>query len=115
MAEGGGRAPLAPTPYSYDRRLGELGGGTQASQRLLAYSDALFSIIATVMKLGESVQQLLATKIAVYLMTFLIVTVAWAAHVRLFQVVELIDDVLALANLTTPEQFDVYGINDTYY
>lgn len=33
-------------------------------------------------KLGESVQQLLATKIAVYLMTFLIVTVAWAAHVR---------------------------------
>uniref|UniRef100_A0A8C6Y8W6 Endosomal/lysosomal proton channel TMEM175 n=1 Tax=Naja naja TaxID=35670 RepID=A0A8C6Y8W6_NAJNA len=95
MAEGGGRAPLAPTPYNYDRRLGELGGGTQASQRLLAYSDALFSIIATVMilpvahtkihsdeKLGESVQQLLATKIAVYLMTFLIVTVAWAAHVR---------------------------------
>ncbi|XP_007431996.1 endosomal/lysosomal potassium channel TMEM175 isoform X1 [Python bivittatus] len=32
-------------------------------------------------------------------MTFLIVTVAWAAHVRLFQVIELIDDVLALANL----------------
>ncbi|XP_026568517.1 endosomal/lysosomal potassium channel TMEM175 [Pseudonaja textilis] len=112
MAEGSGRVPLAPTPYNYDRRLGELGGGTQASQRLLAYSDALFSIIATVMilpvahtkihsdeKLGESVQQLLAAKIAVYLMTFLIVTVAWAAHVRLFQVVELIDDVLALANL----------------
>nr|XP_014435026.1 endosomal/lysosomal potassium channel TMEM175 [Pelodiscus sinensis] len=32
-------------------------------------------------------------------MTFLIVTVAWAAHVRLFQVIELIDDVLALLNL----------------
>ncbi|KAH0628440.1 hypothetical protein JD844_009612 [Phrynosoma platyrhinos] len=93
--------------------LAELAGGRQASsQRLLAYSDALLSIIATVMilpvahtkihadqKLGESVQQLLATKIAVYLMTFLIVTVAWAAHVRLFQVIELIDDVLALLNL----------------
>ncbi|XP_061875245.1 endosomal/lysosomal proton channel TMEM175 isoform X4 [Colius striatus] len=85
---------------------------TQKSHRLLAYSDALLSIIATVMilpvahtkihpdqKLGESVQQLLLAKIAVYLMTFLIVTVAWAAHVRLFQVIELIDDVLALLNL----------------
>ncbi|KAM6229673.1 endosomal/lysosomal proton channel TMEM175 isoform 2-T2 [Porphyrio hochstetteri] len=90
----------------------ELGSSTQTSHRLLAYSDALLSIIATVMilpvahtkihpdqKLGESVQQLLLAKIAVYLMTFLIVTVAWAAHVRLFQVIELIDDVLALLNL----------------
>ncbi|KAF2982637.1 hypothetical protein EK904_010264, partial [Melospiza melodia maxima] len=51
------------------------------------------------LKLGESVQQLLLAKIAVYLMTFLIVTVAWAAHVRLFQVIEHIDDVLALLNL----------------
>ncbi|KAI1239846.1 hypothetical protein IHE44_0011281, partial [Lamprotornis superbus] len=50
-------------------------------------------------KLGESIQQLLLAKIAVYLMTFLIVTVAWAAHVRLFQVIEHIDDVLALLNL----------------
>ncbi|XP_023966530.2 endosomal/lysosomal proton channel TMEM175 isoform X2 [Chrysemys picta bellii] len=98
----------APGP---PRHSGEL-GSTQASHRLLAYSDALLSIIATVMilpvahtkihpdqKLGESVQQLLLTKIAVYLMTFLIVTVAWTAHVRLFQVIELIDDVLALLNL----------------
>lgn len=30
----------------------------------------------------KSVQKLLATRIAVYLMTFLIVTVAWAAHTR---------------------------------
>ncbi|XP_053227467.1 endosomal/lysosomal proton channel TMEM175 [Podarcis raffonei] len=115
MAEAGDYvAVVSPsTPPGPGRpRGGELGGGTQASQRLLAYSDALLSIIATVMilpvahtkihpdqKLGESVQQLLATKIAVYLMTFLIVTVAWAAHVRLFQVIELIDDVLALLNL----------------
>ncbi|XP_037981166.1 endosomal/lysosomal potassium channel TMEM175 isoform X2 [Motacilla alba alba] len=77
----------------------EPGSSTQTSHRLLAYSDALLSIIATVMKLGESVQQLLLAKIAVYLMTFLIVTVAWAAHVRLFQVIEHIDDVLALLNL----------------
>uniref|UniRef100_A0A8C9XTF0 Endosomal/lysosomal proton channel TMEM175 n=1 Tax=Sander lucioperca TaxID=283035 RepID=A0A8C9XTF0_SANLU len=69
--------------------------GTQSSHRLLAYSDALISIIATVMilpvahtkmenneELRESVQLLLTTKIAVYLMTFLIVTVAWAAHIR---------------------------------
>uniref|UniRef100_A0A8C3RXL2 Endosomal/lysosomal proton channel TMEM175 n=2 Tax=Chelydra serpentina TaxID=8475 RepID=A0A8C3RXL2_CHESE len=98
----------APGPPRHSEEL----GSTQASHRLLAYSDALLSIIATVMilpvahtkihpdqKLGESIQQLLLTKIAVYLMTFLIVTVAWAAHVRLFQVIELIDDVLALLNL----------------
>uniref|UniRef100_A0A3Q4BHM7 Endosomal/lysosomal proton channel TMEM175 n=1 Tax=Mola mola TaxID=94237 RepID=A0A3Q4BHM7_MOLML len=79
--------------------------GTQSSHRLLAYSDALISIIATVMilpvahtKLRESVQLLLTTKIAVYLMTFLIVTVAWAAHI-LFQVIVRIDDCLALLNL----------------
>ncbi|KAG7477206.1 hypothetical protein MATL_G00091530 [Megalops atlanticus] len=85
---------------------------TQSSHRLLAYSDALISIIATVMilpvahtkikddeELKESLQQLLTTKIAVYLMTFLIVTVAWAAHIRLFQVIERIDDCLALLNL----------------
>ncbi|XP_076127206.1 endosomal/lysosomal proton channel TMEM175 [Alosa pseudoharengus] len=85
---------------------------TQSSHRLLAYSDALISIIATVMilpvahtkigeheELKESFQLLLATKIAVYLMTFLIVTVAWAAHIRLFQVIERIDDFLALLNL----------------
>lgn len=32
-------------------------------------------------------------------MTFLIVTVAWAAHTRLFQIVGKIDDTLALLNL----------------
>uniref|UniRef100_A0A8C5HVX5 Endosomal/lysosomal proton channel TMEM175 n=1 Tax=Gouania willdenowi TaxID=441366 RepID=A0A8C5HVX5_GOUWI len=83
-------------------------GSTQSSHRLLAYSDALISIIATVMILpvahtkvedNESVQLLLTTKIAVYLMTFLIVTVAWAAHIRLFQVIVRIDDCLALLNL----------------
>ncbi|KAI4820741.1 hypothetical protein KUCAC02_028710 [Chaenocephalus aceratus] len=87
--------------------------GTQSSHRLLAYSDALISIIATVMilpvahtklqdndeGLRQSVQLLLSTKIAVYLMTFLIVTVAWAAHIRLFQVIVRIDDCLALLNL----------------
>ncbi|MED6277108.1 hypothetical protein CHARACLAT_009893 [Characodon lateralis] len=85
---------------------------TQSSHRLLAYSDALISIIATVMilpvahtkvedneELRESVQLLLTTKIGVYLMTFLIVTVAWAAHIRLFQVIVRIDDCLALLNL----------------
>ncbi|XP_053727911.1 endosomal/lysosomal proton channel TMEM175 isoform X1 [Synchiropus splendidus] len=94
--------------------------GTQSSHRLLAYSDALISIIATVMilpvahtkvtneevvslavfqELTQSVQLLLTTKIAVYLVTFLIVTVAWAAHIRLFQVIVRIDDCLALLNL----------------
>ncbi|XP_061622886.1 endosomal/lysosomal proton channel TMEM175 [Phyllopteryx taeniolatus] len=87
-------------------------GGTQSSHRLLAYSDALLSIIATVMilpvahtkmeddkELDENLQLLLGTKMAVYLMTFLIVTVAWAAHIRLFQVIVRIDDTLALLNL----------------
>ncbi|XP_011477960.1 endosomal/lysosomal potassium channel TMEM175 [Oryzias latipes] len=85
---------------------------TQSSHRLLAYSDALISIIATVMilpvahtkvenseELRQSLQLLLSAKIAVYLMTFLIVTVAWAAHIRLFQVIVRIDDCLALLNL----------------
>jgi len=78
---------------------------------MLSFSDALLSIIATVMILpvthteispeqfDKSIQKLLATRIAVYLMTFLIVTVAWAAHTRLFQVVGKIDDTLALLNL----------------
>ncbi|KAK2520333.1 endosomal/lysosomal proton channel TMEM175 isoform X1 [Columba livia] len=109
---GGGQVEPEPVLVR-DRGLElELGSSRQTSHRLLAYSDALLSIIATVMilpvahtkihpdqKLGESVQQLLLAKISVYLMTFLIVTVAWAAHVRLFQVIELIDDVLALLNL----------------
>ncbi|XP_024600778.1 endosomal/lysosomal potassium channel TMEM175 isoform X1 [Neophocaena asiaeorientalis asiaeorientalis] len=86
--------------------------GIQSSHRMLSFSDALLSIIATVMILpvthteispeqefDKSVQKLLATRIAVYLMTFLIVTVAWAAHTRLFQVVGKIDDTLALLNL----------------
>nr|XP_061786975.1 endosomal/lysosomal proton channel TMEM175-like isoform X2 [Nerophis lumbriciformis] len=87
-------------------------GGTQSSHRLLAYSDALISIIATVMILPvahtkmeedeefkQSVRLLLTTKIAVYLMTFLIVSMAWAAHIRLFQVIVRIDDCVALLNL----------------
>ncbi|KAG8508610.1 Endosomal/lysosomal potassium channel protein [Galemys pyrenaicus] len=52
-----------------------------------------------VQQFDKSIQKLLATRIAVYLMTFLIVTVAWAAHTRLFQVVGHIDDTLALLNL----------------
>ena len=34
------------------------------------------------LQFDKSIQRLLATRIAVYLMTFLIVTVAWAAHTR---------------------------------
>ncbi|XP_008062192.1 endosomal/lysomomal potassium channel TMEM175 isoform X2 [Carlito syrichta] len=89
----------------------DVGEGIQCSHRMLSFSDALLSIIATVMILpvthtkispeqfDKSIQKLLATRIAVYLMTFLIVTVAWAAHTRLFQVVGKIDDTLALLNL----------------
>ncbi|XP_059963378.1 endosomal/lysosomal proton channel TMEM175 isoform X2 [Mesoplodon densirostris] len=90
----------------------DMADGIQHSHRMLSFSDALLSIIATVMILpvthteispeqefDKSVQKLLATRIAVYLMTFLIVTVAWAAHTRLFQVVGKIDDTLALLNL----------------
>ncbi|XP_043761854.1 endosomal/lysosomal potassium channel TMEM175 isoform X1 [Cervus elaphus] len=90
----------------------DVADGIQHSHRMLSFSDALLSIIATVMILpvthteispeqefDKSVQRLLATRIAVYLMTFLIVTVAWVAHTRLFQVVGKIDDTLALLNL----------------
>ncbi|XP_016051330.1 PREDICTED: endosomal/lysomomal potassium channel TMEM175 isoform X2 [Miniopterus natalensis] len=94
-----------------DTREEDTAAATQHSHRMLNFSDALLSIIATVMILpvthteispeqfDRSVQRLLATRIAVYLMTFLIVTVAWAAHTRLFQVVGKIDDTLALLNL----------------
>ncbi|XP_054437819.1 endosomal/lysosomal proton channel TMEM175 isoform X2 [Pteronotus mesoamericanus] len=102
--QGDGDAPTGP-------RGEDAAAGTQHSQRMLSFSDALLSIIATVMILpvthtelspqqfDKSIQKLLATRIAVYLMTFLIVTVAWAAHTRLFQVVGKIDDTLALLNL----------------
>lgn len=102
----GSRRSSAPGPESPG------GAESQSSSRLLAYSDALISIIATVMilpvahtpvknneELRQSLQLLLSTKIAVYLMTFLIVTMAWAAHIRLFQVIVRIDDYLALFNL----------------
>uniref|UniRef100_A0A4W6EGL8 Endosomal/lysosomal proton channel TMEM175 n=1 Tax=Lates calcarifer TaxID=8187 RepID=A0A4W6EGL8_LATCA len=86
---------------------------TQSSHRLLAYSDALISIIATVMvrhtftpeyephsELRESVQQLLTTKIAVYLMTFLIVNVAWAAHIRYVIIVIVINTTACMMLIT---------------
>ncbi|XP_012667729.1 endosomal/lysosomal potassium channel TMEM175 isoform X2 [Otolemur garnettii] len=50
-------------------------------------------------RFDKTIETLLATKIAVYLMTFLIVTAAWAAHTRLFQLIGNIDDTLALLNL----------------
>ncbi|XP_008567569.1 PREDICTED: transmembrane protein 175 isoform X2 [Galeopterus variegatus] len=93
------------------RRDKDAGEETQSSHRMLSFSDALLSIIATVMILpvthteispeqfDKSIQKLLATRIAVYLMTFLIVTEAWAAHTRLFQAVGKTDDTLALLNL----------------
>ncbi|XP_037385070.1 endosomal/lysosomal proton channel TMEM175 isoform X2 [Talpa occidentalis] len=100
-----------PTPEPALDRQEDPASGIQHSHRMLSFSDALLSIIATVMILpvthtelspeqfDKSIQKLLATRIAVYLMTFLIVTVAWAAHTRLFQVVGRIDDTLALLNL----------------
>ncbi|KAM9393461.1 endosomal/lysosomal proton channel TMEM175 isoform 1-T1 [Pholidichthys leucotaenia] len=110
MEKGGARRLTASSLSPSDG--GEAPGSTQSSHRLLNYSDALISIIATVMilpvahtkvedneELRQSFQLLLTTKIGVYLMTFLIVTVAWAAHIRLFQVIVRIDDCLALLNL----------------
>ncbi|KAM6150770.1 endosomal/lysosomal proton channel TMEM175 isoform 1-T2 [Erethizon dorsatum] len=107
-----GQVPEAQGDSPLGRRDEDVEEGTQSSHRMLGFSDALLSIIATVMILpvmhteispgqefDRSMQKLLATRIAVYLMTFLIVTVAWAAHARLFQVVGKIDDTLALLNL----------------
>ncbi|XP_053433864.1 endosomal/lysosomal proton channel TMEM175 isoform X10 [Nycticebus coucang] len=98
--------------YAPGKRNEDAGEGPQCSHRMLNFSDALLSIIATVMilpvthteispeqRFDKSIETLLATKIAVYLMTFLIVTAAWAAHTRLFQLIGNIDDTLALLNL----------------
>lgn len=51
---------------------------------LFIYMDIFLSLmlLSDTQELRESVQLLLTAKIAVYLMTFLIVTVAWAAHIR---------------------------------
>ncbi|XP_075400678.1 endosomal/lysosomal proton channel TMEM175 [Tenrec ecaudatus] len=104
----GHQAPEQPLDVQGDD---DAGDGLQSSHRMLSFSDALLSIIATIMILpvthtkiypeefDKSIQQLLAARVAVYLMTFLLVTVAWTAHIRLFQVVGKIDDTLALLNL----------------
>uniref|UniRef100_A0A9L0TVA7 Endosomal/lysosomal proton channel TMEM175 n=1 Tax=Equus caballus TaxID=9796 RepID=A0A9L0TVA7_HORSE len=116
LAMSGSRTPESALDVGGDSftssREEDAADGIQHSHRMLSFSDALLSIIATVMILpvthteispeqpfDKGVQKLLATRIAVYLMTFLIVTVAWAAHTRLFQVVAKIDDTLALLNL----------------
>lgn len=53
--------------------------GVAASCREVKLSDGCALLFQP---FDKGVQKLLATRIAVYLMTFLIVTVAWAAHTR---------------------------------
>ncbi|XP_070579321.1 endosomal/lysosomal proton channel TMEM175-like isoform X2 [Ptychodera flava] len=82
-----------------------------ASSRLQAYSDAIFSIIATVMilpiahheiKSHESLYETLgelSPLLVVYFMSFFVVSAAWAGHVWVFQTIANADDAIVLLNL----------------
>ncbi|KAI8521666.1 hypothetical protein Bbelb_014200 [Branchiostoma belcheri] len=80
--------------------------------RMQAYSDAIFSIVATIMilpvahteipedkNLREVIFYRLLPKILIYILTFFVVAISWTAHVWLFQFVRRADDVTTLLNL----------------
>ncbi|CAH1245941.1 TMEM175 [Branchiostoma lanceolatum] len=87
-------------------------GHVQSAGRMQAYSDAIFSIVATVMilpvahteipedkNLREVIFYQLLPKIFIYILSFFVVAISWSAHVWLFQIVQHADDVTTLLNL----------------
>ncbi|XP_078578751.1 endosomal/lysosomal proton channel TMEM175-like isoform X2 [Branchiostoma floridae x Branchiostoma japonicum] len=84
----------------------------QSSGRMQAYSDAIFSIVATIMilpvahteipkdkNLREVIFYQLLPKILIYILSFFVVAISWSAHVWLFQIIRHADDVTTLLNL----------------
>ncbi|XP_077980398.1 endosomal/lysosomal proton channel TMEM175-like isoform X2 [Glandiceps talaboti] len=103
------------------------------SSRLQAYSDAIFSIIATVMILPIAHHEIneheslydtfgeLLPLLVVYLMSFFAVSAAWAGHVWVFQTIARTDDVIVILNLGIlmvvtflPFSFTLLGLFPTY-
>ncbi len=84
----------------------------RSSDRLEAYSDALFSIIATVMvlpivhtelpedeALSSSLPRLILPRVGIYIFTFLLVCQLWTHHVKLFEIIGKVDEFAVLINL----------------
>lgn len=69
-------SPLQRDPGGLRKALSPLGAARHHGVQLCDSDALLFQ------QFDKNIQKLLATRIAVYLMTFLIVTVAWAAHTR---------------------------------
>ncbi|XP_064648733.1 endosomal/lysosomal proton channel TMEM175-like isoform X2 [Lineus longissimus] len=92
--------------------LGELSTGALAScGRVEAYSDAIFSIVATIMilpiahseieedaDLRESLVNMIP-KLFVYFVSFLLICSLWASHCWLFETIEKTDEVILMLNL----------------
>lgn len=76
--------PGRQQPHRQDRRAQCLFPSPQGAPAMLRVSAAAWPLTGRPLspQFDRSIQKLLATRIAVYLMTFLIVTVAWAAHTR---------------------------------
>ncbi|CAH1246460.1 TMEM175 [Branchiostoma lanceolatum] len=85
-----------------------------SAERLLSYSDAVFSIITTIMIVplgGETVEEIKSTedllegvksiwfKILVYATTFVIVASTWSTHTSLFGYIEKVNESIILLNL----------------
>ncbi|XP_078659341.1 endosomal/lysosomal proton channel TMEM175-like [Branchiostoma floridae x Branchiostoma belcheri] len=85
-----------------------------SSERLLSYSDAVFSIITTIMIVplgGETVEEINSSedfleglksiwfKILVYATTFVIVASTWSTHTTLFGYIEKVNESIILLNL----------------
>nr|XP_006825398.1 PREDICTED: transmembrane protein 175-like [Saccoglossus kowalevskii] len=97
-----------PSTVQYNRQ--ESSHSMTSSSRLQAYSDAIFSIIATVMSFESTFMTVLALLLVAYLLSFFVVSAAWAGHVWVFQTIAKADDVIVLLNL-----FTLYGLFANYF
>ncbi|CAH1246456.1 TMEM175 [Branchiostoma lanceolatum] len=84
------------------------------SERSLAYSDAIFAIVATIMILplsGQAVQGVAGSKdllagllqiwfkLLIYALAFILVSSTWDTHTRLFRHIEKVNETIVLLNL----------------
>ncbi|XP_035670151.1 endosomal/lysosomal potassium channel TMEM175-like [Branchiostoma floridae] len=84
------------------------------SERSLAYSDAIFAIVATIMILplsGQAVQGVAGSKdllagllkiwfkLLIYALAFILVSSTWDTHSRVFRYIEKVNETIVLLNL----------------